>query len=106
MEIPLELNPFVWLSDPAIRQLTFEERGVYLELLSHMVVFAVQNGVVGLPDDDAFVMRLLKIEPYRWAKFRVALIDGVGAPFYVEAGTICAPHLDVPEEWGELNGGD
>lgn len=66
--------PQDWLSDPKMAQLTYEERGVYFELLCRMWTF--NDGSCTLPDEDGFIARVLRVRPSKWEKLKAVLLDG------------------------------
>ena len=106
MTVSIELDALTWLASPRVRQLTYQERGAYMDLLCHMAVLIAEDQAYGLPDDDAFLARLLGIEPRRWTRLRAALVDDVGAPLYAEDGWIYDANFEPPESWGDPDEAD
>ncbi len=62
-----------WLKDTGA--LTLEEEGAYIRLLCHMWRQGQEKGLCSVPDDDAFIARLLAIPPRLWVKIKAILVD-------------------------------
>lgn len=76
MKIPyFQFYPQDYLSDPKCAQLTYEEKGVYIEILCRMWTY--QDSSCSLPADDLFLQRILKVRPTKWKKLKSALFEGV-----------------------------
>lgn len=69
--------PEVWLSDGRVRLLTFEERGIYHELLALMWTY--KSGTCRLPDDNKRIASALGLTVQRWRSIRRVLVDGEDA---------------------------
>jgi len=74
--------------------LSLEERGAYIELLTHMWGFA---GGCWLPDEDGALARLLGVTPEKWQALRAVLIDGPLAVFQSDGQRLTNARLLV--EW-------
>ena len=72
--------PKDWQSDGKVRQLSYEERGVYFELLCHMWTY---DGSCSLPDGAGLIRRMLGISAAKWRSIRQVLVEGVGAVLQV-----------------------
>lgn len=65
--------PSDWLSDPNVQQLSLQEEGAYIRLLSLMWT----NGDrCTLLDDDKLLARMLKVSTETWTEMRAIMIDG------------------------------
>lgn len=83
--------PQDWLSDPKVAQLTYEERGIYFDLLCRMWSFA--DGTCSLPNDDSFICRILNLRPAKWKKVKSILVHSVAPVFYIENNRILNKRL-------------
>ena len=83
MQYPrFEFYPGDWLNDTANALLTYEQRGVHIELLCRMW----EDPDCSLPlDDDAYVARLLHVTVRRWRQWKAVLVTGPHPVFLCEA---------------------
>lgn len=82
MEAPyFPFYPRDWLADSKVSQLTYEEQGVYFNLLCR--AWTYEDGSCSLPNDDRLIARIMGLRPAKWAKFRAVLVDGIAPVFRV-----------------------
>lgn len=96
MDAPyFKFYPSDWLSDSSVQFMSLEEEGAYIRLLC----YAWNEGDnCGLPDDDKFISRLLKVSTRKWAKLKQILFAGNHAVFEKKSdGLMHNKRLD--EEW-------
>lgn len=85
-----DFYPADWRNDTHNRLLTFEERGVHVELLCLMW----DQPDCALPaDDDGMVARLLGVSARQWRKWRAVLLDGDHPVFLQENGRFFSKKL-------------
>jgi len=89
-----KFSPAEWLMDPAIASLDYEAQGVYITLLCRMWA-SDRNGRIGVPDDDAWLARVLRLPIERWREIRAVLVDGPGALLRLEAGLLVSDRLQA-----------
>jgi uncharacterized protein YdaU (DUF1376 family) len=80
-----QFYPKDWLSDARVKAMTFEEKGVYIDLLS---VYWIEDG---LPTDPARLSRLLGIEAKRFARVWPA----IAACFGTQGETLTQKRLEA-----------
>lgn len=83
--------PQDWLSDPRTAQLTYEERGIYFELLCRC--WTSRDGSCSLPNDDLFISKLLGIRLSKWQKIKRKLSEGLTAVLKIEKNKILNERL-------------
>jgi uncharacterized protein YdaU (DUF1376 family) len=81
-----------WRADPKIAMLTYEERGVFLELLT---IFWTLNQGCSLADDDIVIARILHIQHRKWKKIKKSLMGTKSAVLHSENGRIFNKRLLV-----------
>ncbi len=89
--------PKDWRSDEKVAYLTYEEKGVYVELLT----FLWESSDATLPDNDKFLARILKITSGKWKELRETLIDGEFAVLQTDGARISQERL--LSEWRKAN---
>lgn len=90
MSIPyFAFYPKDWLADTG--HLSYEERGVYFDLLCHMWVRA--DASCSLPADDQFLANLLHLPLAKWRKLRTTLIGGPAPVLVVLDGQVVNKRL-------------
>lgn len=80
--------PKDWLADTG--HLTYEQRGVFHDLLCHMWLREEQ---CSLPDDDLFVAQLLHLTVSKWKQVRAALVGGYSPVLRVVEGQLVSKRL-------------
>ena len=75
-----------WLADNKVMMMTYEEKGVYIDILCHM--WNYQNENCFLPDNDTFMCRLLRIKPQKWKRLKKTFVDGPYSVFFIDDGKI------------------
>ena len=78
-----------WLGDPNVAGLDYELQGVYISILFRMW----QSPSCSLPNDDAWLSRMLGVHTNKWAKWRKVLIDGPAPVLFAKDGLISNPRL-------------
>lgn len=99
MDAPyFKFYPSDWLSDSSVQFMSLEEEGAYIRLLC----YAWNEGDnCGLPDDDKFISRLLKVSTRKWGKLKEILFLGNHAVFEKKSdGLMHNKRLD--EEWSKF----
>lgn len=90
MSIPyFAFYPKDWLADTG--HLSYEERGVYFDLLCHMWIRSENE--CGLPDNDQFLANLLGVPISKWRKLRAVLVNGVAPVLTANEGRISSKRL-------------
>lgn len=84
-----DFYPGDWRNDTNNGLLTFEERGVHIELLCLMW----DQPDCTLPDDDGVIARLLHVSVRQWKKWRQHLLDGDHPVFVKENGRFFSKKL-------------
>lgn len=79
-----------WRGDPKVAMLSYEERGVFLELLT---ICWTLNDSCTITDDNIAIARILHISHHKWKKVRRALIDCDNPVLHVENGKIFSKRL-------------
>lgn len=100
MDAPyFKFYPSDWLSDSSVQFMSLEEEGAYIRLLC----YAWNEGDnCGLPDDDKFISRLLKVSTRKWGKLKDILFSGNHAVFEKKSdGLMHNKRLD--EEWEKVH---
>ncbi len=80
-----KLYPKLWLLNQKVMKLTYEERGIYFQLL---VLLWEMDKECTLLDDDIFIAQLLSIRVGKWKKLRSVLIEGSNPVLFVKNGMI------------------
>ena len=94
-------NPYLpfyaqdWRGDPKVAMLSYEERGVFLELLT---ICWTLNDSCAIPDDNDAIARILHVTNCKWRKLRKALIDCDNPVLYSENGKIFSKRLQKERE--------
>lgn len=78
-----------WFSDPEVQSLTYEEQGIYITLLGRLW----ESDDAMLPDDDAYLSRILRLTSRKWARVRAVLIDGPTAVLHTVDGRLTQKRL-------------
>lgn len=89
MNLPhFSFYPRDWLADVA--HLSYEERGVFFDLLCHMWV---RGEDCALPDDDRAIAKLLRVTPARWRKWKSVLIESFSPVLFQKNGKLFSRRL-------------
>lgn len=70
------------------RHLSVEDRGAYQEILDQIVLLGQDEDPPSLPDDDAFLARLLGWGVKKWRTTRGRLCEGTGAVLTIREGRV------------------
>lgn len=81
--------PQDWLADRNVGAYTYEEQGVYMTLLCRMW----EDETGSLPDDNAYLAKLLRISQKKWRSLRSVLIDGQFAAIETDGHVIYQKRL-------------
>jgi uncharacterized protein YdaU (DUF1376 family) len=77
------------------RHLSFEQRGVYRELLDFMWIYGDD---CTLPDDPKTISGLLGLSPKKWLQFRAALVEGFAPVLRSTNGRLISKRLHMEFE--------
>ena len=87
-------TPQDYLHDARILKLTYEERGIYWQLINEMWISQMQ-----LPDDDEYLSLLLRIDLTRWLEIKKKLLIGKKAPLMeIQAGNLVSNDYQAKHE--------
>lgn len=88
--------PRDWLADPKVMFLSYDERGVYFQLLC--LAWTYGEDTCSLPNDDRALAKLLGLTPEEWARYRQVLVDGDKPVFHSFRGRLVNSRLKLEYE--------
>ena len=87
-----------WLSDPKVRRLTWEQKGVYIDMLALMWK---SGGDASLPDDPGAIASMLGIQKRKFIKIFHVFFEKNFEIFFLSDGRVYQKRIS--EEWEAAN---